>query len=331
MEKQCDKCGSMLQGGEKQCPNCGEPIRPPIVPTWLLVFFCIFFPPVGIYIIWKHTYILKSLKKKLTIAICIWMIPYAIIGLTSYNDSEDTEQKENIAEIENEDDIQDVSKDSPDKVEDKKPEKPSEKEDKFIEEKEKHVSKNKSSKELMKKATAGIMDFDYKIKKRKVMLENYNGSKKTLYIKPKYKIKGKTYRTDLSNFIVKSDDVNFLIICDGIKKINRPIFNSSNIHKVYFPKSIKKIYDSTLAYMDTEDQKIQVYYSGTKKEWNKIFTKYERKTLKDAWNSSDELEEKGSALGTALADKLNHFVGSDKYDSDRFKFHYSVKIKDLKL
>lgn len=42
MEKQFDKCGSMLQGGEKQCPNCGEPIRPPNVPTCLLVFFCIF-------------------------------------------------------------------------------------------------------------------------------------------------------------------------------------------------------------------------------------------------------------------------------------------------
>lgn len=167
MEKQCDKCGGTLQGDEQQCPNCGEPIRPPIVPTWLLVFFCIFFPPVGIYIIWKHTYLLKSLKKKLTIAICIWMVPYVIIGLTASNDSEDTEQTQDIAENENED----KSTDDNNNKEEKEPEE--NKEDKSSDKKEDKKKGENTKKESNKSEKTEDKKENKEPKKKKLSKSQY--------------------------------------------------------------------------------------------------------------------------------------------------------------
>jgi len=332
MEKQCMKCGCSLSDGIMQCPNCGELIKPPIMPTWLLVFMCIFFPPVGIYVIWRHTYLLREMKKKLTIIICIWLVTYIIIGLSTSETKNTKEPIEDVVansdeEIKNE--VTQMLQEELNKEEKESDQK--QKNEKIEKKKENPKTKPKNNKKLLKEATAGYMDFDYETKNGKIFLEQYNGTKETLYIKPYYKIKGKKYKTDLSDFMLESDDVKFLIIGNGISKILRYTFNSSEVEQVYFPKSMSKIYDSTLAYLTPEEgQKIKIYYGGTKKQWNNIFRKYKRKTLKEAWNSSNKNEERGEAIGASLADKLNEIIGSNKYDSNKFEFYYSVEIKDLK-
>lgn len=183
---------------------------------------------------------------------------------------------------------------------------------------------------IEKKAQVPVTDFEYKIEGNIIKLIKYNGKAKTLYIKPIYEIKGQSYTTDLSDFTlgVGNSKVNYLIIGEGINKINTYIFNSCDIKCVYFPKSLEIVYDYTLSYFHPDDgEKIDIYYGGTESEWNNIFTKYERQTVSEAWNSSDDAEEKGAAVGGAIADKLNNMMGG--YDSLNFEYHYKSSVTNV--
>lgn len=176
-----------------------------------------------------------------------------------------------------------------------------------------------------------IGDFSYKTKGKKVILKSYKGTDTKLEIKTSYKINGKNYKADISDFQVGigNNSVKSVIFAEGFKKINNATFNSCDVQSVFFPKSLKKIYDNTLSYLHPDNGKIKIYYAGTKKQWKKIFKKYKRKTVKEAWNSSDNPEEKGKALGTSLADKLNSFIGGG-YKSSDFKYFFSASPSDVK-
>lgn len=181
------------------------------------------------------------------------------------------------------------------------------------------------SEEHQKKIEYGsIEDFSYNLSQNKIILQSYKGESKILEIKSTYEIDGKKYKTDMSNFQVGIGDnsVTTLIIGKGIKTIDNAIFNSCNIENVFFPKSMKKVYDNTLAYLSTNDEKtIKIYYAGTKKQWKKIFKKYKAKNVTDT--------EFGEEMGNALADKLNKAIGHE-YDSSRFEYFYSASPNDLK-
>ena len=91
---------------------------------------------------------------------------------------------------------------------------------------------------------------------------------------------------------------------------------------------MKCVYDTSLRYLHPEEEsKIQIYYEGTGEEWNQIFSTYERQSVKEAWNSNDDWEKKGSAVGASVAEKLNGMMG--EYDSSNYEFHYSVDESQL--
>lgn len=202
-----------------------------------------------------------------------------------------------------------------------------------FEENEKSSRENKKKKEprVIEESKALLSDFEYKISGKNVCIEEYNGKNEILFIKSKYIDGEKSYKTDLTDFQIGIGDstVKFLILGSGIEKVDDAIFNSCDVKGVYFPKSMKKIYDKTVGFLSPEDgEKIHIYYEGTKEEWKSIFKKYERQTVKEAWNSSDRGEEKGAAVGKSLADKLNDWMGAG-YHKEDFKYHYSVSMDDL--
>ena len=173
-----------------------------------------------------------------------------------------------------------------------------------------------------------IKKFDYEISGNKVVLQKYNGRKKTLYIESSYKIDGQTYETDLSEFSLMSSKPTFLILGEGIENINKSAFNCSNLESVYFPKTIKVVYDAALDYLHPDEgEKIQIYYAGAEDEWDNIFQEYQRQTIEEALNSSDIPEEQGAAVGASVAEKLNEYLG--EYDSSDYEFHFSVSENDL--
>lgn len=181
-------------------------------------------------------------------------------------------------------------------------------------------SKNTSS--SIKETNYGsIKDFSYKLSGDKVLLNRYKGDAKVLEIKNTYEIENKEYKTDISNFQVNSKHVETLIIDEGFTEVYTAIFNSSSVKHIYFPNSMKNVYDYTLSYLHPDDgEMINIYYAGTKKKWKKIFTKYERTNVKNA---------KSSQKGIAIADKVNEMLGSN-YDSSLFEYHFSANIDDIK-
>lgn len=174
-----------------------------------------------------------------------------------------------------------------------------------------------------------ISDFEYEIKDDVVYLTDYSGDDAVLVIQSNYVIDGVTYETDLSDYNMISGESEFLILEDGIKEINNSAFNSTDLKYVYFPDSMEILYDKTLEYLHPdEDEKIYIYYEGAEEQWIEIFTEYERQTVSEAWNSSDDSEEKARALGESVANKLNEMMGS--YEEENYSFSYSVSFDEIK-
>lgn len=169
-----------------------------------------------------------------------------------------------------------------------------------------------------------IEDFDYELSGDTVKIEKYTGKAEILEIQSAYTIDGTEYKTDLSDFQVGIGNrkVKTLILCEGITEVKKSIFNSSDVEKVYFPKSMTVVHDNTLSYMHAEDGKtIKIYYGGTQDEWETIFAEYKRTKVEDA--------EFGAEMGEAAADKLNEIMGME-YDSSLFEYFFSASPEDLK-
>lgn len=169
-----------------------------------------------------------------------------------------------------------------------------------------------------------IEDFSYELSGDSVILDKYNGDSEILEIKPSYQIDGNDYKTDLSNFQVGigNSNVKTLIFGEGITSVRDAIFNSCKVEKVYFPKTIETVYDNTLSYLHPKDgETIKIYYGGTKEEWEKKFTKYERTKLEDAKDAEE--------IGKSIGEKLNEIAGAG-YDSSLFEYFFSSSPDDLK-
>lgn len=170
-----------------------------------------------------------------------------------------------------------------------------------------------------------IDDFDYDVSGETIQLHKYDGKCKVLEILPTYQVDGKDYTADLSDFQIGigNSRVKSVIFQEGITEVNDAVFNSSDVQKVFFPKSMSCVYDKTLSYLHPKDDDslIQIYYAGSQDDWLNIFTEYKRTKVEDA--------KSGEEIGTALADKLNQMIGSD-YDSSEFEYYFSASPDDLK-
>ncbi len=170
-----------------------------------------------------------------------------------------------------------------------------------------------------------ISDFDYDIEGSTVKLHGYDGKCKVLEILPTYNIDGTDYATDLSDFQVGIGNsyVESIIFQEGITEIYDAVFNSCDVQKVFFPKSMTSVTDKALSYLHPKEDGdlIQIYYASTQDDWGNIFTEYKRTKVEDS--------EFGEEMGESIADKLNEMMGS-KYDSSEFEYYFSTSPDDLK-
>ncbi|MDO4272440.1 MAG: hypothetical protein Q4D16_02120 [Eubacteriales bacterium] len=172
-----------------------------------------------------------------------------------------------------------------------------------------------------------IDNFYYDIKDEEVFLDTYFGDEDVVEIKSSYTIEGVKYRTNLSDFHIGLGDttVKTVILDEGITEVKNSIFAFTDVQNVFFPKSMSIVYDDTLGYLHPKEDNeyIKIYYAGTQDEWEKIFTKYKSKRVRDAIEEKDIGE-----VGTALADKLNQLIGSG-YDSSEFEYYFEASPGDL--
>ena len=164
-------------------------------------------------------------------------------------------------------------------------------------------------------------DFEYELSGDQLKLLQYNGNNESLVIDADYKIQNVGYKTNLSNFQIGSG-VRTLVISEGITEVYDAIFNSSDVEKVYLPKSLGSITDKALSYLHG-DKPIELYYGGSEEQWNSILEHYVSPGVTESWKPGNYED-----AGAALADKINKMVGSD-YDPSKFNFHFNSNPAEL--
>lgn len=325
----CTKCGKEFSDQAENCPNCCASVKNKafilfqkksgmekskisgfgIAALILCIIGCTFWFGVILAIVDLAR---KDGKKKTCSVIALvisalWIILFIAIPSPPESNSKNTNQTELVkVEEESEQEVKEIE---------------IEKEEESEEEAGVVGVEVKKSKE---EQYGSIEDFRYELSGDTIILKNYKGKAEILEIKASYIIDGTEYKTDLLDFQVGMGNrkVKTLILCDGITNVKNSIFNSTDVEKVYFPKSMSVVHDNTLSYLHPDDGKtIKIYYGGTQDEWEAIFAEYKRTLVEDA--------EFGEKMGKAAADKLNEMMGME-YDSSQFEYFFSASPDDLK-
>lgn len=112
-----------------------------------------------------------------------------------------------------------------------------------------------------------ISEFAYTTTDKGIILKNYHGSSKNVYIASSYIIDGKEMSVTYLDGTFALKNVSSVIIADGISGLSANCFNSSGIKRLYIPKSVKSVDKSFWEYF--YDLKI-IYYGGNETEWKKL-------------------------------------------------------------
>lgn len=172
-----------------------------------------------------------------------------------------------------------------------------------------------------------ISQFDYELSGGKVVLKEYKGDAHTLEIRASYVVDGREYPTDMTHFdggLIGATPTT-VILDEGITEVANATFNSSRVNRVYFPSTMRVVYDRTLTYFNPgKGGTIDVYYGGSQSQWDSIFTVYHSPSPDEI--ADDDWESKGAAF----ADRLNNAIGAYDYDPDEYAFHFNASPDDLR-
>ena len=122
--------------------------------------------------------------------------------------------------------------------------------------------------------------------------------------------------------IIISDTYNINGTEYTVTEVADAFFNGSDAENIFFPETIKKIYDNTLAYLHAEH--VNIYYAGTKEQWDTVFTEYKASSASEEWKAGNYED-----AGAAAADKINSLFGHE-YDPAQFTIHYDSDVLDVK-
>ena len=165
--------------------------------------------------------------------------------------------------------------------------------------------------------------FKYDLNNGQVILHSVSDEASLIYVDSSYNIKGVDYKTNIDDFMIGigNDSVESVVFSYGIERVYGPVFNSSNVKKVYFPITLKEITDKTLSYLTPDEgEKIKIYYEGSQADWMNIFKAYEATPVSEA--------EFGEELGTAVADWVNDKIGGG-YNPENFEYFFNSIPENL--
>ena len=115
-----------------------------------------------------------------------------------------------------------------------------------------------------------------------------------------------------------NNSVKAVYFSEGIKEVEDSIFNSSDVKKVFLPKSMKVISTRLLGYMHPDNgEKLEVYYAGKQKDFEKKLTD----------KSGSPKKDKAAEKGAEWANKLNQLFGG--YDPNDFDFIFEATREDF--
>ena len=148
-----------------------------------------------------------------------------------------------------------------------------------------------------------ISEFEYTLNDDCISINDYNGYDSTVIIADTYIIDEKEYT---------------------VTELDLTVFNGKKIKTLYLPSTLNCLYDITLAYLHSDEYKIDLYFQGSEDEWNNIFTEYEIADAQEEWENGNY-----EKAGEAAAQQYNTLIGT-KYDASQFLFHYNSSISNVK-
>lgn len=129
---------------------------------------------------------------------------------------------------------------------------------------------NEDSNVVWSKECTDINDFDYYIDKDNIILKDYDASSDNIKICSNYTIDNKQYNvTSFSEGIFALDNVDSVILPEGLKSMPDNTFNSSNVKYVYIPKTLEKSNNNYGFYKYFSDVE-KIYYGGSEEEWKTL-------------------------------------------------------------
>lgn len=166
-----------------------------------------------------------------------------------------------------------------------------------------------------------LEDFEIELRDNVIYLEQYQGDASQLRIASQYELNGSAYPVCLDELELMGNQLESVILEDGITRINRIAFNSTGLQRLYLPASMTLIYDDMLAYVDDSLELIE--YGGCEENWNSIYQHYEAPSVEEALDAEDY-----EAVGSALAMQLNNALGHE-IDLSDIEIRYNVALNTL--
>lgn len=112
-----------------------------------------------------------------------------------------------------------------------------------------------------------ISEFTYKIEDNGIVIEDYDGSARNVYVASSYSVDGKEMPVTYLDGTFALKSVSSVIIADGVGGLSANCFNSSGIKRLYIPKSVKSVDDAFWSYFHDLNT---IHYGGNEADWKKL-------------------------------------------------------------
>ena len=172
-----------------------------------------------------------------------------------------------------------------------------------------------SGKDLSATGTT-LDDFDFELSGNTIKLREYKGTDYEIVIEASYELNGKTYKTDLSDFMfgIFNHYPTRAFISEGIEELYDPIFNSCDVNEIYLPKSLKSLDPRVLSYFPHYDNHYdpvvsKIFYPGTQEEFTQLLVR-------------------GSGMSAKEAENINLFAGFG-FDASSLEFIFEATPEDF--
>lgn len=118
-----------------------------------------------------------------------------------------------------------------------------------------------------------LSDFEYYIDGGKIYLKDYKGASKKVYIAPQYTVNNCIFHVVSLDGTFALENVDSVIVPEGVKQISNNAFNSCGITHLYLPSTVNH-FEGWSYFHDME----KIYYGGSQNAWNDL-CQYERSRL----------------------------------------------------
>ena len=125
-----------------------------------------------------------------------------------------------------------------------------------------------SAKSVWAEKVTPLSDFDYYIDEDKIILEDYKGRGKTIWISDSYKIGGKTYPVIALDGTFTLKSITSVIVPEGVTTIVDHTFNSCGVKYLYLPSTLVDF--KGWSYFHDGDK---LFYGGTERQFDEIYTR----------------------------------------------------------